>query len=78
MGSEIDVVHSQVNRELNFLAIRIMAEVNAEERAQMGAPEPPLPAWQIDGWAMEQAGSMDPSQAARWVCLQGVLCSDPT
>lgn len=71
LGPEIDVVHSRVNRELNFLAIRIVAEANAVECAQMGAPEPPLPVWQILGWAMEQVGSEDPSQAARWVCLQG-------
>lgn len=45
MGPKIDVVHSRVNRELNFLAIRIVAEANAEECAEMGAPEPPLPAW---------------------------------
>lgn len=73
MGLEIDAVHSRVNHELYFLAIRIVAEADAEECTEMGAPEPPLPAWQILGWAMEQAGSPNPSRAARWVCLQGVL-----
>lgn len=64
MGPEIDVVHSLVNQELNFLAIRTVVEANTKECTEMGAPEPPFLAWQILGWAMEQVGSEDPLRAA--------------